>query len=318
MNLEICVAPAVGAGNGYWALRRATQLGGKYLSLRFSAGVVVAGLFHRYMTASADRSIEYAEDGSLRESLPAMFFAWEMAKLTVLQVPRGSTVVTPQDLLATALVKQIGSEHVILDLPDAMGKIETFPKRYDVWPKKVWVWNREAWVRWVEVLGEKKVKLAKMPNLVTKSGSWTGEKIDLNAVVLKLSGSGGDKSVLDAIASNLPIKTFRGFDDNYKYLLHRMNGRRLITFPNEHVAILAQMAQKRIHPWVVFLYPRGRHEVDNLRWAIRHGLAHTICVSRHLQERVRALLGESVSGFYYKLVRPEELSAGDFRQIGLC
>ena len=64
----------------------------------------------------------------------------------------------------------------------------------------------------------------------------------------------------------------------------------LIIFPSEQIAYLQQLKDQNIYPQTLCLYPRGRHELDNLIWALKHKLIFSICLPEKLERKLKKKL----------------------------
>jgi hypothetical protein len=167
---------------------------------------------------------------------------------------------------------------------------------------------------------------------------------DPDLCFVKLSGSGGDPGLIHAALSSLFRKSgvrsivFPGTEKTRRTLMRTagedigvrtcldaavfynqsremISGKQmLLAYPSEQVKHVAILSQNNIFPKVVWLPPRGQHEVMNLAWAIRKGFSGTICIPEQCHGRIRdALMNMGIDASACELVTPERLSAEHFK-----
>ena len=61
-------------------------------------------------------------------------------------------------------------------------------------------------------------------------------------------------------------------------------------YPSEQVLNVAILTSKGIFPKVIFLPPRGKHELNNLKRAVELGISSTMCVPQEHTSKVTSLL----------------------------
>jgi hypothetical protein len=73
--------------------------------------------------------------------------------------------------------------------------------------------------------------------------------------------------------------------------------------------VLKELSDREICPEVVCLYPRGKHELENLVWAIKNNLVRTICVPQRHHRILKGYLENAGLKFnqQYWFVDPSEI-----------
>ncbi len=166
---------------------------------------------------------------------------------------------------------------------------------------------------------------------------------------MKLSGSGGDPELVNAAINSLwernrirsivfpgtektkrkiiktvstHIKVDTSLDASVYYHQARAiisNEQMLLAYPSEQVKHIAMLTQNNIFPKVVWLPPRGVHEVDNLAWAIKKGFSGTVCIPSYYHSVLkRSLTDLGINPSFIACVEPEKLSAGHFKPSPVC
>jgi hypothetical protein len=213
------------------------------------------------------------------------------------------------------------------------------------------VWNKEALDFYKNKLNLQNVHLIIPVDL--KDGFKHMERAELpfqealdepDLCYIKLSGSGGDPQLINSAIISLWKKSrarsivFPGTEktqrriiktvgDNYKvnssldaavYYNHIRamisNKQMLLTYPSEQLKHIIVLVQKNIFPKIVWLPPRGQHEMINLAWAIKKGFPGTICLPEEYQGLINSrLINMGVSPSQIEFTVPENLCAEHFK-----
>jgi hypothetical protein len=147
------IDPRVGNGNLLLLEALARESSTKVHEIN-GAMIWLASVFHKTMTSSSDRSIDYIK-AKTRESLPAKILIWEMGLVSWFifhTIPSDAKLVVSQDLLAQGIRMWWGGD-LTLVTPDVFGKTGNWPKKL-VPPNHILVWNKEAKVRLEKRFGE--------------------------------------------------------------------------------------------------------------------------------------------------------------------
>jgi len=167
---------------------------------------------------------------------------------------------------------------------------------------------------------------------------------DENVCYIKLSGSGGDAALVNEAVLSLWEKShvrsivFPGTDRTKKKIISRTGrgvtvdscldpavfynharamqsrGQLLLAYPSEQVKHVAILAQNNISPGIVWLPPRGHHEVINLVWAVRQGFSGTVCIPEHYHRQLRQRLqNQGLKASEFEFVTPERLCRHHFK-----
>lgn len=340
--------------------------------------VRIGGKFHINMTQSTNETMKYLQNSAnVRDSIKTKPLLWELksaitAKLK--QHPDAQFFLTPQNMMgeiATTIKINERELHVIMVLPDAMGKLSPDRKPTSAQRKiDFLVWDRNAYEIMTTNLGLEYVQLIEPidPLLGYTAMDNTGKPILLshaelkkrgfqeildyeNICVIKLSGSGGDPKLINTAMNSLwekskvrcivfpgqkktgnkLLKKFnrhtpitQSYDEGDFYQVARQmqpNSQMLLTYPSEqfkHVMVLSK-EQRRLN--VVWLPPRGDHELRNLIELI--DIAHmqneltTICVPNEYHNLLhRKLQNEGYSpNLYYNLIDPSDLEKKHFNSV---
>ncbi len=277
----------------------------------------IAQLKHNKITQSAEAAAKYISTADKeRSGLLGYAFIGD-AGIVLLEHLRKlaskPTILTSQDHIAQAAIKlKCETFLYIVDTHSKTG-ISTVPLL------KFLVWNLSALERIQQENPQADVTLVNPVSLTAPHQETT--PLEHKQVIIALSGSGADPKVVQPLIQKLaesqdqisvatdssshatatitkPAK--RISKSQYlsslrsKDILHTV-----ICFPSENVHILANEQPRKI----AFLYPRGSHEVDNLIWAIKHGLSKTVIVPTELHSQVSAkLLDRGLSEDDFNLV----------------
>lgn len=340
--------------------------------------VRIGGKFHIEMTQSTKKTMDYLQNSAnVRDSYKTKPLLRELksAILAMLKLhPDAQFFLTPQNMtgeIVTTIKIKNRDLHVIMVLPDAMGKLSPDRKPTDAQRKiNYLVWNRNAYEIMTANLGLKYVQLidpidplfayaainaAGKPILLNQKeliSRGFKEVLDYdNVCVIKLSGSGGDPKLINAAMTSLWEKNktrcivFPGqkktgnkllrkldrrtpitqsYDEGDFYQVARQmhpNSQMLLSYPSEqfkHVMVLSK-EQRQLN--VVWLPPRGDHELRNLIELI--DIAHvqneltTICVPKEYHDLLHnKLQNEGYSpGIYYNLIDPSKLEREHFNSV---
>ena len=167
---------------------------------------------------------------------------------------------------------------------------------------------------------------------------------DPNVCFMKLSGSGGDPKLVNAainllweksrvksiffpgtektkrkimktVGSNMTVNT--SLEASVVYHQARAiisNKQMFLAYPSEQVKHISLLTQHNIIPKVVWLPPRGVHEIDNLVWAIKNGFSGTICIpTDHHSLLKRILIKSGINSSSVEFIDPDNLSAEHFK-----
>ena len=266
--------------------------------------------------------------------------------------PHATCFITSQSMMAEASAGSPNDISTIVASSDVSGKY-TRDSAISDRQKKIThlVWNEEAFHLYKEILNLKDVHLI-MPVDPIQAFKPTG-KSDLpfqwaldepKLCFVKLSGSGGDPGLVNAAILSLWEKShvksivFPGTEKTQRRLVKTVNENikayssldasvfynharlmishehMLLAYPSEQVKHVAILTQTNICPKVVWLPPRGRHEVGNLAWAIQRGYSGTVCIPAAYHSLLKmSLINLGVSPPLIECVEPEMLSAQHFR-----
>ncbi len=376
----VAATPWVGLGNPVEvaAITAELQLAGISVVSEYPQGLMVkvGSEFHIRMTASTDRTVQYAQNSvTERESLKTKPLLWELGnfiKDMLQKYPEAQFLLTPQNMLgelATEVELNGRKFTVIMVLPDAMGKLsphrEPSKKQrkiaYLVWNEHAYAVLKEKWELDVQLI--KPVDpLQAFPKLNEKVAKYLGlpEIFEKELLcVIKLSGSGGDPKLIHDIVSALwknskiesmifPGKKRTGINLKIREWLHNhqknpnktdlpkmkwsldegafyhvareMNHAEqlLLTYPSEqfkHTMVLAELGK---NPRIVWLPPRGDHEVLNLVHYLylvkEQNTATTICIPKQYQADLQKKLAEYgfIPNVYYQMIEPDQLKKEHF------
>ena len=266
--------------------------------------------------------------------------------------PYAICFITSQSMMAEASAEIPGNISTIIASSDVSGKY-TRDSTISDRQKEIThlVWNREAFYLYKEILKLNDVHLIRPVD--PKHAFKPMGKTDLpfqwaldepKLCFIKLSGSGGDPGLVNAAILSLWEKShvksivFPGTEKTQRRLIKTVNENikvhssldasvfynhirvmishehMLLTCPSEQIKHIAILTQKNICPKVVWLPPRGRHEVGNLAWAIQRGYSGTVCIPAAYHSLLKmSLINLGVSPPLIECVEPEMLSAQHFK-----
>lgn len=379
----ITATPDIGLGNPVEtkAITAILEKAGFDVVAQYPKGfwVQLGSKFHIGMTASTDRTIEYAEKSEKeRNSLktkPLLFELSRFIKKMLQQYPDAEFFLTPQNMLgelATQIELHGKKFTVIMILPDAMGKLS--PKRPATEKQHqaaYLVWNENAYQIMKNTLKLKDVQLIDMVDPLLGFPRLTKQHIEAlgfreiydrgNICVIKLSGSGGDHNLINAAISalwkNSKVRSivFPGQEKTGKKLIARSDQRQVfgkheqptpvvkqsldeglfynisremipgqqlfLAYPSEQFKHMMLLSKVGRHPKVVWLPPRGEHEVINLAnyilLSVQQGIPATVCIPKKHHEYLEKKLenfGFSMP-IHFELVDPGKLSQEHFKPV---
>jgi hypothetical protein len=265
--------------------------------------------------------------------------------------PGARCFITSQNIMAEESTECNGAVPALIMSSDVSGKFSYESSPSESQRKITYlVWNAEALDLYRNRLRLENVHLVQpvypghaFERMEREKLPFQQELNDPDLCLVKLSGSGGDPDLIHAALSSLfrsgvrsivfpgtektrrPLVKTDGKDDRvhtcldaavFYNLCREMisNTQMLLTYPSEQVKHVAVLSQNNIFPKVVWLPPRGRHEVMNLAWAVRNGFSGTVCIPEQYHGRMRLTLRNmGISASAFELVPPEKLSAEHFR-----
>lgn len=322
---------------------------------------------HAGIAQSAPEAIGYAKNNDKeRNSLPAQALRVDMAMNVMSHVKQllkkhhlapdknkekpKVAIVSPQDMTIESLVLYGQDPKLTLALflicPDVFGKFD--PEKSEINNQIVHLfWNAEAYAKALETLPPEKVKLIMPPDPLEAFPVKPSRALaEGGKPLIKLSGSGGDATVISAISAQLTqiglpptvvcenanklnpyTKKQIATESDPSWYYHSLGEANvelppyLICFPSEQVKHLIVLQQKGIFVPTVFLYPKGLHEARNLAWAIKQGVSKVVCVPKTLPglkdpqaEVAKLLAAEGVEPSQYRMVDPSEITQADFEK----
>lgn len=250
---------------------------------------------------------------------------------------------------------------VIMVLPDAMGKLHPRNKPTKAQQSMAYlVWNEAAQAHMQQKLRIENVQLIPMLDPLTGYGKQPQSELKRshpevfeqgNLCFIKLSGSGGDSKLINAAITALWKNSdtrsivFPGQKSTQKRLVKKIARKTTVrssldealfynlsrnmipgeqmylTYPSEQFKHMMLLSQASMRPKVVWLPPRGEHEVVNLAeymlLASQQGLLTTIL----LPKKHHATLHKQLANFgysqnmHYELITPEQLSKERFHTV---
>ena len=270
------------------------------------------------------------------------------------QHPGAACFLTSQSMMAEASAAVLGRIPTLMASSDAIGKFIRGSRLSELHRAIAYlVWNREAFSFYREELKLDHVYLIKPVDPRAAFGPVEREELTFRDALeeprlcyIKLSGSGGDPALISkAICSlrkrakvriivfpgtaEMERKIIRNGGNNDKvrssldaavfYHMARMiipREQMLLTYPSEQVKHVAVLSLSGIYPRVVWLPPRGQHEVISLAWAIKQGFPGTVCLPAEYHRGLKGLLIDlGVSPSDVEFIMPENLSAEHFRMV---
>jgi hypothetical protein len=266
--------------------------------------------------------------------------------------PNAICFITSQNMMAEESVGIVGDIATIISSSDVCGKFihESKPSERQQEIDYL-VWNKKALDLYKNGLNLRKVHLI-IP-VDPKDAFEHIERAELpfqtaltepRLCFIKLSGSGGDPRLINSAIISLWKKSkvrsivFPGTEKTQRRIIKEIgknikvgssldvavfynqtremisNEQMLLTYPSEQVKHIAVLTRNNILPKVVWLPPRGQHEVINLSWAIKQGFSGTICIPVEYQSQLSGrLINLGVSPSEIEFTVPEKLSADHFR-----
>jgi len=266
--------------------------------------------------------------------------------------PHAISFMTSQSIMAEESVGCIGHIPTFNVSSDVTGKF-TYESRLSERQKKIiyLVWNTEAFDLYKNGLNLKNVHLIIPVDPMDAFERTEGNTLQFHHALnnsefcfVKLSGSGGDPELINAAISSLFKKSgvrsivFPGtkkaqrklieitgekgavttcLDTSVFYSLWRkMNSSNhmLLSCPSEQVKHVAVLSHNNIFPKVVWLPPRGQHEVMNLAWAIKKGFSGTVCIPEQYHKKLGfELMNSGIRASEFEFVAPDNLLADHFK-----
>lgn len=366
--------PEVGKGNPTEtkALAHELSMAGFEVIEEYPSGfwVHVGAEFHIRMSQSTDETIGYAETSlAQRSSVKTKPLIAELRRTiarALRKYPDAHFLITPQSMLgelATKVTYQGKKFNVIMVLPDAMGKL-SIKSRPTHAQKEIeyLVWNRNSYEVMQTDLGLEYVQLIEPVDPLQAYKSLTKtelEKAGFEAIfeqeklcVIKLSGSGGDPKLINAVITSLwnnsGIRSivFPGQERTRKKIISRINRNMpqikqslnegefynvanelipnqqlLLTYPSEQFKHVMVLSKKGKQIKVAWLPPRGDHELTNLinyvLIASKQGITTTICIPYNHHDYLGKKLKNAgfIQGRDFELVEPEKITKQHFHQV---
>ena len=266
--------------------------------------------------------------------------------------PDAMCFITSQNMMAEESIGISGDIPTCMASSDVLGKYN-LESTLSVRQKGITylVWNREALHLYKNELDLANVYLIKPvdPMLafetIEKSNLPFQSALDDPGICfIKLSGSGGDPGLVNAAIDSLWKKSrvksivFPGVEKTERKLIRTVGGdvtvntsldpsifyhharvmisheHMLLTYPSEQVKHIVILTQNNIFPKIVWLPPRGVHEMDNLIWAIKKGFSGTVCIPTDYHRLLkRSLITSGIDSFSMEFIDPDNLSAEHFK-----
>ena len=266
--------------------------------------------------------------------------------------PHAISFMTSQSIMAEESVGCIGDIPTFNVSSDVIGKFTDKSRLSDRQREIIYlVWNKEALDLYKNKLKLKNVHLIIPVDPMEAFERTEGNTLQFHHALnnskycfVKLSGSGGDPELINpAIASlfkksgarsivfpgtrkvqrklittageKVPVTAYLDTSLFYSLCREMISGKQmLLTYPSEQVKHLAVLSQNNIFPNVVWLPPRGQHEVMNLAWAIKKGFSGTVCIPELYHKKLGfELINSGIRASEFECVVPEKLSADHFR-----
>jgi hypothetical protein len=266
--------------------------------------------------------------------------------------PNAICFVTSQSIMAEESVGCIGDIPTININSDVSSKFSYESKPSERQKKIIYlVWNKEALDLYKNTLKLQNVHLVipvdpkdAFEHIERDNLPFQQALNNLNICFVKLSGSGGDSKLINAAIFSLFKKSgvrsiiFPGTEKTQRKLIKTLgenvevntcldtsvfynhsremisNKQMLLTYPSEQVKHVAVLSQNNIFPKVVWLPPRGKHEVINLAWAMKKGFSGTVCIPEQYHSQLSLeLINLGISASEFEFVVPEKLSAEHFK-----
>lgn len=266
--------------------------------------------------------------------------------------PHAMCFITSQSILAEESAVTLSTIPSIMCSSDVSGKLSRDSRPSEKHQRIIHlVWNREALDLYKNELNLQNVHLT-VP-VDPKEGFVHMERDALpfqealeepDLCFIKLSGSGGDpglinpaiislweksrarsivfpgnertrRRIIKSAGHNIKVNSSLDAAVFYNQTREMISGRQmLLTYPSEQVKHIALLTQHGIFPKVVWLPPRGQHEMINLAWAVKKGFSGTVCIPAAYQSVLRSRLSNlGVSPSEIEFTSPEDLSSEHFK-----
>ncbi len=299
-----------------------------------------------------DYALNSESDRSSLKALPLKWDLKRAIKKAHKSCPNAICFITPQSMMAEESIGSIGDIPTIMISSDVCGKFGHDSKPSERQKRIIYlIWNKEALYLYRNELKLQNVHLT-IPvdpkdafEHIERSKLPFQEALDEpNLCFIKLSGSGGDPKLINAAIISLWKKSevrsiiFPGTEKTQRRIIKTVGKKAeikssmdaavfynqtrkmisdkqmLLAYPSEQVKHIAVLTQNNIFPKVVWLPPRGQHEVMNLAWAIKQGFSGTICIPKEYQYLLNSKLTNlNVSSSEIEFTVPEKLSAEHFK-----
>jgi hypothetical protein len=318
--------------------------------------VRIAAASHRRMSMSTKKTMAYSlHSEAMRSSIMVRPLKWELKRAIKKALTRHANAkcfITSQSMMAEESAGLSSNILTVMASSDVSGKYNINSKlSYRQRDVVYLLWNKEAFDLYKNKLGLKNVYLIRPVDLIhafepveTSVLPFRFALDNPDICFIKLSGSGGDPSLVNAAITSLwknsgvrsivfpgaeqtgrKIITRTGNDitvnislDTSAFYHHARNmisnRHMLLVYPSEQVKHIVLLTQNKIFPKVVWLPPRGVHEIRNMAWAIEKGFSNTICIPANYNELLKKSLASSgTSPSLIKCIEPEKLSAEHFK-----
>ncbi len=273
-------------------------------------------------------------------------------KRAIALYPDSLCFISSQNMMAEESIDICGDIPTCMASSDVFGKYNTDSVLSDRHRDITYlVWNREALDVYKNDLKLENVQLIKpfdpilaFEPIETSALPFQFALDEPHVCFIKLSGSGGDPGLVNEAVNSLWEKNriksivFPGTEkakreiietgrshvqvqtslDASHYYHHAReiisNEHMMLTYPSEQVKHIAILTQNNIFPKVVWLPPRGVHEVENLAWAIKKGYSGSICIpSGYHGVLERRLIHSGINPSAIECIEPENVSADHFK-----
>ncbi len=266
--------------------------------------------------------------------------------------PNAVCFITSQSMMAEESIGIMDDCPTIMASSDQSGKFnpDSIPS---VRQKEIHylVWNREALDLYKNGLNLRNVSLSipidpkdAFRHIKRAELPFQEELNDPKICFIKLSGSGGDPVLINKAISSLWKNSrvrsivFPGTEKTRKKIIERVSDtvkigsslesavfynhareiisdeQMLLTYPSEQVKHIAVLTYNNVFPKVVWLPPRGEHELNNLAWIMNKGFSGMVCIPQEYRYKIKTrLIDLGVSPSIIEFVSPERLSAEHFK-----
>jgi hypothetical protein len=213
------------------------------------------------------------------------------------------------------------------------------------------VWNKEALHLYKNELDLQNVHLVRpvdpknaFEHIKREDLPYKEALVEPNLCFMKLSGSGGDPKLINSAIISLWNKSrvrsivFPGTRKTQRRIIKKLNKnimvnscldaavyynqvremiskeQMLLTYPSEQVKHIAVLTQNNIFPKVVWLPPRGHHEIINLAWAIKQEFSGTVCIPKEYRSQLISSFNKlGINPSEILFVEPDKLTAEHFK-----